>query len=72
MSLTRVYRVGGWYGFVRLALLLVVILCWVDRCFDSWVLLRLFCLYRVTDSPHAILSVNLADWTYHDTRPHQV
>ena len=45
---TRVYRVGVWFGFVRIALLLAVILCWVDRCFDSWVLLGFFCLLRVT------------------------
>ena len=32
--------------FVRFALLLL--LCWVDRCFYSWVMLGLFCLLRVT------------------------
>lgn len=39
-------------GFVRFAILriLVVILCWFDRCFDSWVFLGLFCLLRVTQS----------------------
>ena len=45
---TRVCRVGIWCGFVRFALLLAVVLCWVDRCFDSWLLLGLFCLLRVT------------------------
>ena len=48
MSSTRVYRVGVWFGFVRFALLLAVVLCWVDRCFESWVLLGLLCLLRVT------------------------
>ena len=48
VSFTRVYRVGVWFGFVRFALLLAVVLCWVDRCFDSWVLLGLLCLLRVT------------------------
>ena len=42
------YRVGVWFGFLRFALLLAVVLCWVDRYFDSWVLLGLFCLHRVT------------------------
>ena len=33
------------FGFVRSALLrLTVDLCWVDRCFGSWVLLGLSCL----------------------------
>ena len=49
MSFTTVYRVGVWFGFVRFALLLAVVLFWVDRCFDSWVLLGLFCL-RVAQS----------------------
>ena len=42
VSFTRVYRFGVWYGFVRVALLLAVVLCWVDRCFGScsWVLLH--------------------------------
>ena len=44
----RVYRVGVWFGFVRFTLLLEVVLCWVGRCFDSWVLPCLFCLLRVT------------------------
>ena len=46
-SFTRVYRVGVWFGFVRFALLLAVVLSWVARCFDSRVLLGLFCLLRV-------------------------
>ena len=33
---TRVYRVGVWFGLVRFALLLAVVLCWVDRCSDAW------------------------------------
>ena len=44
----RVYRVGVWLGFISFALLLAVVLCWVDRCFESWVLLGLHCLLRVT------------------------
>ena len=48
MSFTKVYRVAVWLGFVRFALLLAVVLCWVDRCFDSWMLLALLCLLRVT------------------------
>ena len=48
MSLKSVYRVGVWFRFVRFALLLAVIFCWDDRCFDSWVLLALVCLLRVT------------------------
>ena len=43
-----VYRDGIWFRFVRSALLLAVILCWVDRCFGSWVLLGFFSLLRVT------------------------
>ena len=38
----------SWFGFVRFALLLAVVLCWVARCFGSWVLLAFFCLHRVT------------------------
>ena len=48
MSLTGVYRVGLWFGFIRFALLLAVVLCWVARCFGSWVLLGLFFHLRVT------------------------
>ena len=48
MSFARVYRAGVWFGFVRFALFLAVVLCWVDRWFDSWVLLGLFCLLRLT------------------------
>ena len=44
----RVYPVGVWFGFVGFALLVAFILCWVGRCFGSWVLLGLFCLFRVT------------------------
>ena len=49
-SLTRVYRVGVWFGFVRFALLLAVGFCWVDRCFyfRPRVLLGLLCLLRAT------------------------
>ena len=35
VSCTRVYHVEVWFGFVRLALLFAVILCWVDRCLVS-------------------------------------
>ena len=48
MSFARVYRVGVWFGFVGSALLLAVDLCWVDFCFDSWVLLGLLGFLRVT------------------------
>ena len=48
MSFARVYCVVGvWFGFVRSALLLAVV-CWVDCCFDSWVLLGLLCFLCVT------------------------
>ena len=50
VSFARVYRVGVWLGFVRSSLLLAVDLCWVDCCFDSWVLLGLLCFLRVTQS----------------------
>ena len=46
--LTRMYCVGVWFHFVGRALLLDVVLCWVDCCFGSWVLLCLFCLLHVT------------------------
>ena len=45
MSFARVYR-GVWFGFVRFALLLAVVLCWVGRCLDSWLLLGLLSLLR--------------------------
>ena len=48
VSFTRVHCVGVWFGFVRLALLLAIVLFWVPRCFGSWVLLGLFCLLRAT------------------------
>ena len=48
VSFTRVNRDGVCFGLVRSALLLAVVLCWVDRCFDSWMLLALLCLLRVT------------------------
>ena len=37
-----------WFGFITSALLLSVVLCWVDCGFDSWVLLGLLCFLRVT------------------------
>ena len=37
-----------WFGSVRSALRLAAVLCFVDRCFGSWVLLGLLCLLRVT------------------------
>ena len=52
LSFSRVYRVGVWFGFVRFALLLAVVLGWVNRYFDSWVLLGLFCLFRVKHHTH--------------------
>ena len=51
----EVYRVGVWFGFISLALLLAIILCWVHRWFDSWVLLGLFCPLRVTHSRAVVL-----------------
>ena len=59
MSFARLYRVGVWFGFVRSALLLAVVLCWVGFCFDSWVLLGLLCLLHVTPMHHCMLSTNL-------------
>ena len=48
---------GVWFGFVRFALLLAVILCLVDRCFASWELLGFFCLLRVTqEGPHQTMT----------------
>ena len=47
--------VGVWLGFVRFALLLAVVLCWVDRCFDSWALSGLICPLRVTPMLAALL-----------------
>ena len=47
VSFARVRREGVWFAFVGLALLLVVVLCWVDRCSGSWVLLGLFRLLHV-------------------------
>ena len=41
---------GVWIGFVRFALLLAVVFCWVDRCFASWVLLGLLCLLRTENA----------------------
>ena len=35
MSFTTVYRDGVSFGFVRFALHLAVVLCWVNRTFDS-------------------------------------
>ena len=49
VSFTRVHR-GGWFGFVRFALLRAVFLCRVGRCMDSWVFLGLLCLLRVTQA----------------------
>ena len=48
VSFARVYRVGVWLGFVGSALLLAVVLCWVDCRFDSWMLLGLLCFLCVT------------------------
>ena len=33
-------------------MLLAVVLCWVDRCLDSWALLGLFSVLRVTQNTH--------------------
>ena len=41
VAFARVYRVGVWSGFIMSALLLAVVLCWVDCCLGSWVLLGL-------------------------------
>ena len=48
MSFARVYRVGVWFAFVRSAVLLAVVLCWVDYGLSSWVLLCLLCFLCVT------------------------
>ena len=48
MSFTRLYRVRVWFDIVTCALLIAVVLCWFDRCFDSCVLLGLLSLSRVT------------------------
>lgn len=48
VSFMRVYVVGDWFGFIRFALLLAVVLFWADRCVVSWALLGLFSLLRVT------------------------
>ena len=53
MSFARVYRVGVCFGFVRSALLLVGVLCWVGCCFGSWVLLGFLCFLRLTQ--HVVL-----------------
>ena len=44
------YRAVVWFGFVRPALLLAIVLCWVDCCSGSWVLLGLLCFLRVTQN----------------------
>ena len=46
--MSRWSMVGVWLGFVRSALLLAVVLGWVDCCFYSWVVLALLCFLRVT------------------------
>ena len=43
-----IYRDGVWCGFIRSALLLAIVLCCVDSCFGSWVLLSLFFLVCAT------------------------
>ena len=48
MSFASVYLIGVFFGFIRTALLLAVVLCWVDCCFHSWVLLGLLSLLCVT------------------------
>ena len=59
VSFARVYRVGVWFGFVRSALLLAVVLCWVDSRFGSWLLLGLLCFLRVTqEMAHAKAAKN--------------
>ena len=35
VSFTRGHRDGVWFGFVRFAMVLAVVLCWVERCFSS-------------------------------------
>ena len=49
-------------SYTPFALLLAVNLCFVDRCFDSWVLLGLFCLLRAahTTVPQAVGMWNLS------------
>ena len=41
-GLTDLFTTLVWFGYVTFALPLAIILCWVDRYFDSWVLLGLF------------------------------
>ena len=41
---------GVWFGFVRFAMPLAVVLCRVDRCFGSWALLGSFWPFRLTPS----------------------
>ena len=48
VSCTWIYRDGVWFGFVTSAMLLAVVLSWVDRDLGSGVLLGIFCLLPVT------------------------
>ena len=48
MSFAKVYHVGVWFRFNRSALRLAVALCWVEFCFDSWVLPGSLCFLRIT------------------------
>ena len=63
MSVARVYRVGVWSGFVGSALLLAVVLCWVDCFFYSWVLLGLLRFLRVTRNT-PVLAMTLGKGLY--------
>ena len=60
MSFTRVDQDGVWFSFARLPLLLAVVLCGIDQCFDSWVFLGLLCFLRVTQSRY-LLSIPHTD-----------
>ena len=53
------------FDLVSLRPLLVVVRGWVDHCFGSWVLVGLFCLFRVTIVDMARLSVHMHDMYEH-------
>ena len=48
---------GIWFGFFRSSLRLAVVLCWVDRCFGSLVLLGLYYLTHVKHLPWLVVPV---------------
>ena len=62
MSFTWIYRDGVGFDFIGFALLCSG-LCWVGRCFGSWVLLGLFYLLRVTHHGMASVINTLCIWS---------